>query len=453
MKRCPKCRRDYYDESLRYCLDDGNPLLDGPAILSEPGAVATGFRPDDEPQTAILSEPPGSAGGHFGEAPTQTQINTPGKTAILPQVHPHTASTKNSLIAGAIGIVLITALGVGSYWLYGRLGSDQVKSIAVLPFQNDGDLADSEYISDGLAESMIYRLTQIPDLKVSPRTSVFRYKGKEADPEKIGGELGVDAVMTGRLVKRGDNIMISVDLVDVRERRTLWGERFERKMSDLLAMRIAIERGDLKDLKEELGDLLFQVVFHSRMAEEEGAFAFDDVANAIVDKMVRRHPHVFGEASVRSAQEQTQAWEVMKAGERAAKAKTGVLADVPTGLPGLTRAVKLTKRAARVGFDWPTPDRVIEKLHEELDELRVEIQAGNRAKMRDELGDLLFVVANLARKLDIEPEDAIRGTNAKFTRRFAFIEAELARDGRTPEQSDLAEMDGLWDAAKRAEKA
>jgi tetrapyrrole methylase family protein/MazG family protein/ATP diphosphatase len=214
----------------------------------------------------------------------------------------------------------------------------------------------------------------------------------------------------------------------------------------------AIERGDLKDLKEELGDLLFQVVFHSRMAQEEGAFRFDDVAQAIVDKMVRRHPHVFGDASVRSAQEQTQAWEVMKAGERAAKAKTGVLADVPAGLPGLTRAVKLTKRAARVGFDWPTPDRVIEKLHEELDELRAEIAAGDRARMRDELGDLLFVVANLARKLDIEPEDAIRATNAKFARRFAFIEAELAKDGRTPDQSDLAEMDGLWDAAKRAEK-
>jgi ATP diphosphatase len=215
----------------------------------------------------------------------------------------------------------------------------------------------------------------------------------------------------------------------------------------------AIERGDRHDLKEELGDLLFQVVFHSRMAEEEGAFAFDDVASAIVDKMVRRHPHVFGEASVRSAQEQTQAWEVMKAGERAAKAKTGVLADVPTGLPGLTRAVKLTKRAARVGFDWPTPDKVIEKLHEELDELRVEIAAGDREKMREEMGDLLFVVANLARKLDVEPEDAIRAANAKFARRFAFIEAELEKDGRTPDQSDLAEMDGLWDAAKAAEKA
>ncbi|MDB5469275.1 MAG: MazG family protein [Caulobacter sp.] len=215
----------------------------------------------------------------------------------------------------------------------------------------------------------------------------------------------------------------------------------------------AIERGDLTDLKEELGDLLFQVVFHSRMAEEEGAFGFDDVAGAIVDKMVRRHPHVFGDAGERSAGEQVQAWEVMKAGERAARTRTGVLADVPAGLPGLTRAVKLTKRAARVGFDWPSPAEVIAKLHEELDELQVEIEAGNREKMRQEMGDLLFVVANLARKLDIEPEDAIRATNAKFARRFAFIEARLAEDGRTPDQSDLAEMDGLWNDAKAAEKA
>ncbi|MBI1407025.1 MAG: nucleoside triphosphate pyrophosphohydrolase [Caulobacter sp.] len=214
----------------------------------------------------------------------------------------------------------------------------------------------------------------------------------------------------------------------------------------------AIERGDLKDLREELGDLLFQVVFHSRMAEEAGAFGFDDVADAIVDKMIRRHPHVFGEAGERSAGEQVAAWEVMKAGERAAKAKTGVLADVPMGLPGLTRAVKLTKRAARVGFDWPSPAEVIAKLHEELDELQVEIEAGDQDKMREEMGDLLFVVANLARKLDIEPEDALRATNAKFIRRFGFIEAALSRDGRTPDQSDLAEMDGLWNAAKAAEK-
>ena len=216
----------------------------------------------------------------------------------------------------------------------------------------------------------------------------------------------------------------------------------------------AIERGDLNDLKEELGDLLLQVVFHSRMAQERGAFDFRDVAQAISDKMVRRHPHVFGEASHRNAAEQTVAWEAIKAQERTQKTKTavGVLDGVPTGLPGMTRAVKLTARAARVGFDWPSTREVLDKLREELAELEVEIDAGDQAKAREELGDLLFVCANLARKLDVEPEDAIRGANAKFARRFASIEAALALTGRTPDQSDLAEMDGLWDVAKAEER-
>jgi tetrapyrrole methylase family protein/MazG family protein/ATP diphosphatase len=215
----------------------------------------------------------------------------------------------------------------------------------------------------------------------------------------------------------------------------------------------AIERGDLGDLKEELGDLLFQVVFHSRMAEEQGQFDFEDVAQAILDKMVRRHPHIFADAQARTAEQQTIAWEALKAQERAKKARDGVLDDIPASLPALTRAVKLTKRAAQVGFDWSTPAEVIAKLHEELGELEVEIAAGDHAKARAELGDLLFVVANLARKLDLEPEDALRATNAKFIRRFAFIEAELAKDDRTPDQSDLAEMDSLWDAAKAAERS
>ncbi|MFO1012782.1 MAG: nucleoside triphosphate pyrophosphohydrolase [Caulobacteraceae bacterium] len=216
----------------------------------------------------------------------------------------------------------------------------------------------------------------------------------------------------------------------------------------------AIERQDMPDLRDELGDLLFQVVFHSRMAEEAGAFRFEDVAEAINEKMIRRHPHVFGNAGQRSAAEQTVAWEEIKAAERAAKgeAQSGVLDAVPAGLPALTRAVKLTGRAARVGFDWPDAARVLEKLAEEVVELEVEIGAGDREKMKDELGDVLFVIANLARKLDIEPEDALRGANAKFTRRFRSIEAALAADGRTPHQSDLEEMDRLWDAAKLAER-
>jgi tetrapyrrole methylase family protein/MazG family protein/ATP diphosphatase len=214
----------------------------------------------------------------------------------------------------------------------------------------------------------------------------------------------------------------------------------------------AIERGDLSDLKEELGDLLLQVVFHSRMAQEQGAFDITDVARAISDKMIRRHPHVFGDHAYEDLSAQVAGWEQLKAQERQAKAKTGVLDDVPTGLPALTRAVKLTKRAARVGFDWPTAKEVLDKLREETEEIAVEIEAGDLAKAREELGDILFVCANLARKLDVDPEDALRATNAKFTRRFGFVESELAKRGKTPDQSDLAEMDALWNDAKAVEK-
>jgi tetrapyrrole methylase family protein/MazG family protein/ATP diphosphatase len=215
----------------------------------------------------------------------------------------------------------------------------------------------------------------------------------------------------------------------------------------------AIARGDLGDLKEELGDLLLQVVYHARMAQEQDAFAFNEVAEAICEKMVRRHPHVFGDAKHRDAAEQSVAWEAIKAAERARKvARTSVLDGVPLGLPGMTRAVKLTARAARVGFDWPSTHEVLDKLREELAELEVEIAAGDQAKAREELGDLLFVCANLARKLEVEPEDALRVANAKFARRFAFIEAALAKTGRRPDQSDLAEMDRLWDEAKRVER-
>ena len=218
----------------------------------------------------------------------------------------------------------------------------------------------------------------------------------------------------------------------------------------------AIERGDLDDLRDELGDLLLQVVFHARMAEEAGRFDFDDVVRAIVGKLIRRHPHVFGEEGQRSAEEQTRAWEAIKADERAAKAvdrTAGVLDDVPTGLPAMTRAVKLTKRAGRVGFDWPSAAEVLEKLREETAELEVEIAAGDHHAMREELGDLLFVCANLARKLDIDPEDALRAANAKFIRRFGAIETALRGQGRFPEQASLAEMEALWTTAKEAEKA
>jgi tetrapyrrole methylase family protein/MazG family protein/ATP diphosphatase len=215
----------------------------------------------------------------------------------------------------------------------------------------------------------------------------------------------------------------------------------------------AIERGDLADLKEELGDLLLQVVFHARMAQEQGDFSFDDVATAISDKLVRRHPHVFEGVHYDNVAEQTAAWEAAKAAERAGKGRASLLDDVAVGLPALTRGQKLTARAARVGFDWPNIGFVFDKLREEIAELEAEVAAGDQAKMREELGDILFVCANLARWLHVEPEDALRATNAKFVRRFKYIETKLAEAGKTPDQSDLAEMDALWDEAKAAEKA
>ncbi|MDA0924736.1 MAG: nucleoside triphosphate pyrophosphohydrolase, partial [Proteobacteria bacterium] len=212
----------------------------------------------------------------------------------------------------------------------------------------------------------------------------------------------------------------------------------------------AIDRQAWDELKGELGDLLFQSVFHARMAEEAGLFDLDDVATAIADKMIARHPHVFGdESNAKSADQQVADWEKLKAAERAAKAKGGVLDDVALGLPALMRAEKLQKRAARVGFDWPDIALVIDKIAEEARELAEARDTLPQDKIAEEMGDLLFVMANLARHLKVDPEDALRRANAKFTRRFAFIEAELAKRGKRPDDSDLAEMDTLWDSAKR----
>ncbi|MFZ1103072.1 MAG: nucleoside triphosphate pyrophosphohydrolase [Hyphomicrobiaceae bacterium] len=225
----------------------------------------------------------------------------------------------------------------------------------------------------------------------------------------------------------------------------------------------AIARGDLGDLKEELGDLLLQVVYHARMAEEQGAFAFPDVAEAVTAKMVRRHPHVFGTPEQRAAGVKPGFWERIKADERAGregKAVSSALDGVPVGLPALTRAVKLQDKAARVGFDWPSLRPVLDKVKEELAELEAEIAAAGQgpgqdrshAKVEEELGDLLFAVANVARHLMVDPEAALRAANGKFTRRFRAIEEKLAALGRTPAQSTLAEMDALWDEAKAEEK-
>jgi ATP diphosphatase len=218
----------------------------------------------------------------------------------------------------------------------------------------------------------------------------------------------------------------------------------------------AIARGSPATLMDELGDLLFQVVYHARMAEERGWFAFGDVAAAIADKMVRRHPHVFAAEETRTAAQQSAAWEAQKAAERAARAETGTLSGIPAGLPALTRAVKLTRRAARVGFDWPDPGAVLDKLEEEVQELRSELRNGSQhldlAALKDEVGDLLFVLANLARKLDLDPEDCLRSANRKFERRFQYIEQALARKGLSPADADLACMEALWQEAKRLER-
>ncbi len=215
----------------------------------------------------------------------------------------------------------------------------------------------------------------------------------------------------------------------------------------------AIERADWDDLKGELGDLLLQTVYHTAISAEAGRYDFHDVAESIAQKMVDRHPHVFGDENRdKSAEQQTRDWEDIKTKERAARAQKGVLDGVALGLPGLLRAVKLQKRAARVGFDWPSTDQVLAKITEEVIELTEARADLGPEKTMEEFGDLLFVMANLARHWDVDPEAAIRATNAKFERRFAYIEAELAKSGRSPTDSDLAEMDALWDAAKLAER-
>jgi len=219
----------------------------------------------------------------------------------------------------------------------------------------------------------------------------------------------------------------------------------------------AIERGAFGELQGELGDLLLQSVYHAQMADEAGHFSFADVVRTVSDKMVARHPHVFGDESrEKSAEQQTKDWERIKATERAAAGEQGparTLDGVAMGLPALMRAVKLQKRAARVGFDWPSTDEVLAKLVEEADELTEARASLSEDEIEEEFGDLLFVMANLGRHYGVDPEAALRRANSKFTRRFAAIEDSLAARGKTPAQSDLAEMDALWDAAKAAEKA
>ena len=232
----------------------------------------------------------------------------------------------------------------------------------------------------------------------------------------------------------------------------------------------AIGRGDLDDLKDELGDLLLQVAFHTRMAEEQGVFAFGDVVQAINEKLIRRHPHVFGDKGGMSTSEVNVQWDQIKAQEKeakkAARAKTrkgptpvesttgraGALSGVSPGLPALARALKLQQKASKVGFDWNSAKAVIDKIREETDEIEAELVNGEAGRVKEEIGDLLFVVVNLARHLGVDPETALRMCNLKVERRFAAIEDGLAAVGKRPEDATLAEMDALWDAAKEREK-
>lgn len=226
----------------------------------------------------------------------------------------------------------------------------------------------------------------------------------------------------------------------------------------------AIERGDLADLKEELGDLLLQAVYHARIAEEQGAFAFADVVETVTAKMIRRHPHVFGDDDQRAAGAAKGFWDRIKAEEKAEKAAArrtlglpepapgSLLDDVPGSLPGLAAAVKLQEKAAKVGFDWPSLAPVLAKLREEVAELDEAVDGESTEKVEEELGDLLFVIANVARHLKVDPDSALRRANEKFRRRFRFIEERLAAVGKTPAQSTLDEMDALWNEIRQADK-
>lgn len=227
----------------------------------------------------------------------------------------------------------------------------------------------------------------------------------------------------------------------------------------------AIERGDLADLRDELGDLLLQVVFHARMAEEQGAFAFGDVVEAITKKLIRRHPHVFGSTKDLSPAEVKSLWDSIKAEEKAERKaerarmglspeahEAGFLGGIPTALPALTRAQKLTAKAAKVGFDWPDATQVIDKIHEELDEVKEAASSKDRDRIEDEIGDLLFSATNLARHFGIDPERALRRTNAKFERRFRAVEQGLVEQDRSLDEASLEEMERLWVAAKMSER-
>jgi MazG family protein len=234
------------------------------------------------------------------------------------------------------------------------------------------------------------------------------------------------------------------------DRQQDWASIAPHTIEEAYELADAIERGEPDAVRDELGDVLFQVVFQSRIAEERGLFDFAAVAGGIADKLERRHPHVFGDAQIADAAAQAQAWDEHKRAERAARGQgTGALDGVTLGLPALTLAAKLGSRAAKVGFDWPDPAAVLDKVREEADELQAELARGDRARAHEELGDLLFALTQVARHLEVDPEAALRAANAKFERRFRQVEAHLAGRGLTPRDVDMIELEALWRRAKR----
>ena len=226
----------------------------------------------------------------------------------------------------------------------------------------------------------------------------------------------------------------------------------------------AIERNDMDDLCDELGDLLLQVVFHARMAEEAGEFSFDDVVQAITAKMIRRHPHVFARSDADTPDAVKKQWDDIKQAEKRERIerrvsrgisedfKAGYLGSVQRSFPALTEALKLQERAAKVGFDWSAPEPILDKIEEEIGELRVALKEGDQQKVSDELGDLIFAVANIGRHVNADPEQALRGTNTKFRRRFNYIETTLQAEGETLEAATLERMEEIWQAAKAFER-
>jgi TolB-like protein/tetratricopeptide (TPR) repeat protein len=256
MKRCPECRRDYYDDSLSYCLDDGAALLEGPTSLSG----------SDEPATAILS-------ADRTEPPTKV-LRTEELSSGDVTAPPHVASPRNSMIAGVVGVILVTALGLGSYFYYGRSGSGQIESIAVMPFVNESGNADVEYLSDGMTETLIKSLTNLSNLSVKPRSSVFRYKGKDVDAQTVANELNVQAILNGRVAQRGDGLTVSLELVDAGNDRVIWAERYERKQSDLVSLQSEIARDVSTNLRAKLSGAEETIVTKAPTADPEAYEAY-----------------------------------------------------------------------------------------------------------------------------------------------------------------------------------